>query len=416
MDRPSDGREHELVQRAQLLRRPRRTSTRRRSTTCEQFFKTYYAPNNAVLVVTGDFDVAATKAWIAEVLRRRFRRPRCRRSPISPSRGRRRRSAPARVDSLATRPAIGIGYHVPERFTPEWYAFGLLDQILGAGARLAGSTRSWSAKRGLTGGVDAGINFGLGNMYDYRVRCSGASSPSTTPTSPPDSLIAAIDAVVEPLRTTPVDQATLDRALVKMRSDSTRRWSSSRASAARICSRRSRCSTTTRRASIGSRRDSRRSRRRYRSATAQEYLRRGNRTVYLIKPGAKSSGLARRNRSATMNAHASVARVLPSCASRRGACTSGRAKASHRRRRARRRTSRVPARRAFTLANGMQVSLVPFGTIPKVFVRLAVRGGHRREAERGRAGRFDVRHDARGNDARVARRNWRATSRRWVGP
>jgi predicted Zn-dependent peptidase len=40
---------------------------------------------------------------------------------------------------------------------------------------------------------------------------------------------------------------------------------------------------------------------------------------------------------------------------------------------------RVPARRTFTLGNGMRVSLARFGTIPKVFVRLAVRGGHQVE-------------------------------------
>ena len=64
--RPAAGREHQLVQRAQLLRRPRATSTRRRSTTCEQFFKTYYAPNNAVLVVSGDIDPAQTLAWVQQ--------------------------------------------------------------------------------------------------------------------------------------------------------------------------------------------------------------------------------------------------------------------------------------------------------------------------------------------------------------
>ena len=36
---------------------------------------------------------------------------------------------------------------------------------------------------------------------------------------PADSLIAAFDASVETLRSTPVDQATLDRALVKLRSN-----------------------------------------------------------------------------------------------------------------------------------------------------------------------------------------------------
>ena len=33
----------------------------------KNFFRLYYAPNNAILAIVGDFDVAQTKAWIAEV-------------------------------------------------------------------------------------------------------------------------------------------------------------------------------------------------------------------------------------------------------------------------------------------------------------------------------------------------------------
>src|SRR5688500_7116882 len=33
-------------------------------TDVQQFFKTYYAPNNAVLVVTGDIDTAQTLGWV----------------------------------------------------------------------------------------------------------------------------------------------------------------------------------------------------------------------------------------------------------------------------------------------------------------------------------------------------------------
>ena len=40
---------------------------------------------------------------------------------------------------------------------------------------------------------------------------------------------------------------------------------------------------------------------------------------------------------------------------------------------------RVPPRRSFTLANGMHVSFVHYGNIPKAFLRLAVRGGHQIE-------------------------------------
>jgi zinc protease len=37
---------------------------------------------------------------------------------------------------------------------------------------------------------------------------------------------------------------------------------------------------------------------------------------------------------------------------------------------------RLPERRSFTLDNGMHVSMVPFGTVPKVFVRLAIMAGN----------------------------------------
>ena len=35
----------------------------------------------------------------------------------------------------------------------------------------------------------------------------------------PDAIVQAVDGVIEPLRTKPVDKATLDRALVKLRSN-----------------------------------------------------------------------------------------------------------------------------------------------------------------------------------------------------
>ena len=180
------------------------------------FFKTYYAPNNAVLVVSGDIDVNATKAWVAEYF-----------SKIPPATlppkldlTEPRQTAEKRVtriDSLATRPAIGLGYHVPERFTPEWYAFGLLDQLLAQG-RDSRFYQELVQKRGLTGGIDAGINFGLGSQFDYQGPMLYEIQAIHDADKSQEAMVAGFDAAIEPLRTTPVDQATLDRALVKLRS------------------------------------------------------------------------------------------------------------------------------------------------------------------------------------------------------
>ena len=180
------------------------------------FFKTYYSPNNAVLVVTGDFDVAATKGWIAEY----FSKIPPATLPPKPDLTEPRQTAERRVtriDSLATRPAIGLGYHVPERFTPEWYAFGLIDQLLAQG-RDSRFYQEMVQKRGLAGSVDAGINFGLGSMYDYQGPMLYEVMAFHDADKTQDAMLAGFEASIEPLRTTLVDRAALDRALVKLRS------------------------------------------------------------------------------------------------------------------------------------------------------------------------------------------------------
>ncbi|HEV7704614.1 MAG TPA: pitrilysin family protein [Gemmatimonadaceae bacterium] len=180
------------------------------------FFHSYYAPNNAVLVVTGDIDMAATKQWIEEY----FSKIPSATLPPKPDLTEPKQTAEkrfTRVDSLATRPAIGLAYHVPERFTPEWYAFGLLDQLLAQG-RDSRFYQELVQKRALTGDVSAGINYGLGNQFDYQGPMLWEIQAFHDGDKKGEDLLAGFDAAIEPLRTTAVDQATLDRALVKMRS------------------------------------------------------------------------------------------------------------------------------------------------------------------------------------------------------
>jgi len=182
-----------------------------------QFFKTFYAPNNAALVLSGDFDAAQAKGWIqkyfADIPSAMLPPPPDLREPRQEKEKR-----AGRIDKLATRPALGIGYHVPDRGTPQWYAFGLLDQLLAQGADSL-LYDEMVRKRGLTTRVEAGINFGLGNMLDYDGPMLWISQFFHDPSTPSDALVEAFSATVERLRTQPVDQPTLDRALVKMRSD-----------------------------------------------------------------------------------------------------------------------------------------------------------------------------------------------------
>jgi predicted Zn-dependent peptidase len=180
----------------------------------QNFSRTYYAPNNAVLVVTGDIDVRAAREWIAEY----FGAIPASAMPPKPDVSELRQLKEkrfTRVDSLAPRPAIGIAYRLPARFTPEWYAFGLLDQLLGQG-RDGRFYRELVQKRALTSGVDAG--YGLGYMFDYEGPALWELQIFHDSDKPRDSIVAAIDSAIEPLRTTLVDRETLDLALLKFRS------------------------------------------------------------------------------------------------------------------------------------------------------------------------------------------------------
>jgi len=248
------------------------------------FFKTFYAPNNAVLVVTGDIEAASVKGWIEKYF---AAIPSAKLPPppdlTEPKQEKEKRTG--RTDPLANRPAIGFGYHLPERGTPEWYAFGLLDQVLGQGPD-ALLYDELVRKRALTGSVDAGINWGLGNMFDYKGPMLWLGQIMHDTETSPDAVLAAFDAVVTKVQQEPLDQATLDRAQTKLRSslyasveqfagfgranllasfalfdDDPSRINTLEAEFAKVTP-----------ALI--------------QKTAREYLRPTNRTIYLIKPGA----------------------------------------------------------------------------------------------------------------------------------
>lgn len=182
----------------------------------KQFFKTYYAPNNAAVAVVGDFDPADAMAIVKKYFSSIPSTP----QPPKPDVAELRQEKEKRFtkqDTLANRPAIAFAYHMPERNTPEYFAMGLLDQIL-----LQGDD-SWLRQKlvqqkGYTASVEGGINL-LGNMFDYDGPMLWMASLIHDKTVSPDSIVKAWDEVIDRVLTNPVDQATLDRALVKVRSD-----------------------------------------------------------------------------------------------------------------------------------------------------------------------------------------------------
>jgi predicted Zn-dependent peptidase len=112
---------------------------------------------------------------------------------------------------------LGLAWHLPPRWSPEWFAFGLIDQILGQG-RDSRFYQSLVQQKGYTSDVSAGINWGLGNQFNYEGPMLWMVSLYHDQSVPPDSLVAAVDQDIAALMDHPVDQATLARARTKMRS------------------------------------------------------------------------------------------------------------------------------------------------------------------------------------------------------
>lgn len=95
------------------------------------FYKTYYVPNNAVLVIGGDIDIKKTKELIAK-----YYGDIPKGAPVN------RTVAQEPAQTVAKRvtfndniqlPAVVIAYHIPKMGTDDYYAMQLLSQLLSQG-------------------------------------------------------------------------------------------------------------------------------------------------------------------------------------------------------------------------------------------------------------------------------------------
>jgi predicted Zn-dependent peptidase len=179
-----------------------------------QFFKTYYSPNNAALAIVGDFNAEDAKGWVKQYFSDIPKVD----LPAKPDLTEPKQTKEKRFtkdDKLANKPAIAIAYKMPERNTPEYYAMGLIDQLLAQGSDSKLYQRLVQ-KRGYTSGVSAGINY-LGNMFDYNGPMLWMTNMIHDADVSPDSIIQQLDSAVAELNS--ISQDELDLAIVKMRSN-----------------------------------------------------------------------------------------------------------------------------------------------------------------------------------------------------
>ncbi|NJB69663.1 putative Zn-dependent peptidase [Saonia flava] len=178
------------------------------------FFKTYYAPNNAAISVVGDFEIEETKAWIEKY----FGNIPSAELPAQPDISEPRQEVEKdtiKDDALANKPAIALAYHMPERNTPEYYAMGLLDQIL-----LQGDNgllkQKLEKEKGYTSDLGGGINY-LGNMFNYKGPMLWMYNFTYDTETSKENILTSIDEVMTDVKTN-MSQEMIDKAIIKVRS------------------------------------------------------------------------------------------------------------------------------------------------------------------------------------------------------
>jgi predicted Zn-dependent peptidase len=180
------------------------------------FFKTYYAPNNAVLTVVGDVDVDAVKKMVEKHFAGIPAQPMPARADLSePAQTKEKRVS--QTDKLAKLPALATGYHVPPQNSPDFPAMALLVQILQGDDSSRWYQRLVKEKE-LTLDLSGGLNY-FGNEFDYTGPMIMTTRTTYKPGHTADEVLREMDAVIAEITAKGVTEKELADAKVRYRSN-----------------------------------------------------------------------------------------------------------------------------------------------------------------------------------------------------
>ena len=179
----------------------------------QTFFRAYYVPNNAVLLILGDVNLADGFS-LAE---RYFGNipagaPPQFADPTEPKQAEERRGHV--VEKFGTLPAMAVGYVMPTRRTSDWCAMALLDQAL-HGGRAGRVYRELVLEKQIAVEADGGVD----DIFGY----DGPSQMTTRifhkPEISSEDTLAAFDEIVRIMQEKGISDSELDQLKIKWRSD-----------------------------------------------------------------------------------------------------------------------------------------------------------------------------------------------------
>ena len=181
----------------------------------QKFFDTYYAPNNAVLVVAGD----TTPDEVIRLATKHFGGIPQRALPARPDISEPPQTEEKRFtedDRLAQTPAIAFGYHLPDRLTKDFFALSLLDPLL-VGDESARLYQKLVKDTQMASSLQGAFNL-LGNNFDvngpmlYTIRVDYNNDRKGA------DVLAAVDEVIRDVQQKGITADELKRAQVAFKS------------------------------------------------------------------------------------------------------------------------------------------------------------------------------------------------------
>jgi predicted Zn-dependent peptidase len=179
----------------------------------QAFFRTYYVPNNAVLLILGDVSVtdgfALAEKYFAIIPAGptpKFA------DPSEPKQSEERRGNV--IEKFGTLPAMAIGYLMPQRRTSDWCAMALLDQAL-HGGRAGRVYRELVLEKQIAVEADGGIE----DIFGYNGPTQMTTRILHKPEITSDATLAAFDTIIHEVQENGITDAELEQLKVKWRSD-----------------------------------------------------------------------------------------------------------------------------------------------------------------------------------------------------
>ena len=179
----------------------------------QTFFKTYYVPNNAVLLILGDVQpgegIALAKKYFADIP---AGPPPPFADPTEPEQNEERRGEVE--EKFGTLPAMAIGYSIPARRTRDWCAMTLLDMAL-HGGRAGRLHRELVLEKQIAVEADGGID----DIFGYNGPSQMVTRILHKPEVSSEATLAAFDAVIREIQQNGISEDELQQLKVKWRSD-----------------------------------------------------------------------------------------------------------------------------------------------------------------------------------------------------